>query len=92
MKKRKLILWSEVLLYSAYVTYLGDQTDNTRNELKIQWLAVLQKHCEIDEHFEMLQFHQTDERVWRDWGLHNDILSRENAAIISTGVYKKVCV
>lgn len=63
---------------------MSDKTEDERNEFKILCLKILSSI----QRFDLLEIFQMEQELWKYWGLGQDSLSKENAAIIASGLDK----
>ena len=77
-------LWAHLLLQSTYSVYMGDKTEDERNNFKTRCLKILSSI----QRFDLLELFQKEQELWKYWGLGQDSRSKHNAAIIASGLDK----
>ena len=70
------------LVSSGYITYMGSQNETVRDKTVTEWLSALN----LQDNFNFRQFLSTETQMltWKKEGLPADILSIENAIMITT--------
>ena len=92
LEEEKTTVWLDILLCSAFIVYLGAQTESRRNQYSQSWGRLLQKYDYNSVSFDFAKTLGTEREhsFWCNWGLPCDELCLQNAAILSSSK-TKVC-
>ena len=84
-------LWSDCLLSSAVIVYLGNECGDSRNDYQCKWKNTIMTFSEYSQcDFISIMANTRECYLWKSWGLPNDNTSLENALIVANSIEKKV--